>query len=58
MGHIIKVKKRLEQPLEESQQVDEGVGAAKVRVPVNLLPIRVSSGEKHISIETFDTDKQ
>lgn len=55
VGQIIKIKNKSSANVEESQQVGE---EAKLRVPVNLLPMSTPSAEKQVSIETFDIDKQ
>lgn len=55
VGQIIKIKQKLSIKMQESNQVNE---QAKIRTPVNILPLAVGAGEKYLNIETFDIDKQ
>lgn len=38
VGQVLKIKKKINNNMEDSQQVDEAI---KIRVPVNILPMRV-----------------
>lgn len=51
MGHILKISHKTKDPSEESDNT------RGIRIPVNILPMKVSSRQKEVSIETFDTDK-